>query len=134
MRKGMATPQELQQSVQRTQDCRFPLPDGCCIWPGRYTIIHPLPPYSHLLRSRLKGINGKLSQVMVPDVIFILFYLAYDVFHDLKHCWFFFVVDISLKQFQNIDTIALILYKGGEKHIEPIVDRDKFIPVFCATA
>src|ERR1041385_6854471 len=65
----------------------------------------------------------------MPDVVCILFDLAYSQLHQFQDFRLIFVVDITLQQFEDIQPIARILYKSGEEHIEPIINRNKLVPV-----
>jgi hypothetical protein len=47
--------------------------------------------------------------------------LTDDVFHHPEHLGIIVVIDITLKQFDNIQAIPFILDKGGKKYIQPIV-------------
>jgi len=64
------------------------------------------------LENGRKRVGSQSTQIAVPDVLFILFYLSDDVPHHPKNCRIIIIVDISLKQFDHIQAIAVILHKG----------------------
>src|SRR6266700_51553 len=67
----------------------------------------------------------------MPYMLFVLLDFAYNLLHFTQHFWIVVIIDIALKEFQYIQPITLVLYKGGKEHIESVVYRDKLIPIFC---
>jgi hypothetical protein len=76
-----------------------------------------LPSGSKELENGGERVRGQITQVAMPDVLFILLDLADDMLHHPEHFRIIVIVDISLEQFDHIQAMAFILYKSRKEHI-----------------
>src|SRR5258707_8771259 len=66
--------------------------------------------------------RGQRAKTIMPLVILVALYLAHHVLHDFNNFGRIIIIDISLKQFENIQAVARIVDKFGEEDVEPIID------------
>ena len=62
-------------------------------------------------------------------VIRIPFDLLHDVAHARQNWRLGIIVNISLEELENVETITRILHKRREQHIQPVVNGDEVVPV-----
>ena len=67
--------------------------------------------------------------MFVPQVVGVTLNVPRDLAHLGQGCWLLVIVDVALEHFQHIDPVPGVGDESREQDVEPVVDRDEFIPV-----